>query len=114
MAPTTLTAAWVTSPARINVIPNAAMNGHAVGAGTRIEFESFSLIALTTDHVDYGEHHDPYCIHEVPIPRQKFEATGLPLHASSESKDEREEQQRQAEGDVTRVQTDQRVEGCPE
>ena len=36
-----LTAACVTNPAKISVIPSAAMNGQAVGAGTRIEFESF-------------------------------------------------------------------------
>jgi hypothetical protein len=44
MAPTMLTAMCVTSPAKISVMPRAAMTGQAVGAGTRIELESFSLI----------------------------------------------------------------------
>jgi hypothetical protein len=28
---------------KISVIPNAAMTGQAVGAGTKIEFESFAV-----------------------------------------------------------------------
>src|SRR5712691_2945628 len=34
--PTTLTAAWVTSPVQSNVMPNAVIIGHAVGAGSSI------------------------------------------------------------------------------
>ena len=81
-----LTTACVTSPVKISVMPNAAMNGHAVGAGTRIEFEFFSFaIELTSNHVDHGEHHHPNRIHEMPIPGQQFESPSLPIHASPQS-----------------------------
>ena len=36
ITPTTVTSAFVTRPAHASVIPNAAIIGHAVGAGTSI------------------------------------------------------------------------------
>src|ERR1700676_2276510 len=96
-APTILTAGWVTNPDKIKVMPSASMNGQAVGAGTRIEFVSLTFIALPSDHIDYGEHCHPHSVYKVPIPRQQFESPALPLDASTKSKNEREQQERQTD-----------------
>src|SRR5215471_17891778 len=95
-------------------MPSATMNGQAVGAGTRIEFDWVSFIVLTSDHVDHGEDRHPNRIHEVPIPGKQLESPALSEHASAQSDSESKQQQRQSNRYVTRVQADQRVEGGAE
>src|SRR5258705_12797798 len=113
-APTMLTTTCVTTPAKIREMPRASMNGQAVGAGTRIEFVSLTFIALPSDHVDHCEHCYPHPVYKVPIPGQQLESPALPLHASTKSKDECQQQEGQTDNHVTRMQTNQRVKGGAE
>src|SRR6266478_9238799 len=58
-APSRLTEAAVTSPAKTSVKPNARTIGHAVAAGASI----FS----NSDDIDHRENDDPDGIHKVPV-----------------------------------------------
>src|SRR5207249_7879425 len=65
--PTALTTALVRSPMNAKPKPNAAIMGHAVGAGICTR-----SIPSPADHVDGGEHDDPHAIHEVPVPGEEL------------------------------------------
>src|SRR5258707_15762024 len=117
----------VTSPANRRVAPKAKMKGQAVGAGTSIvrggREPSFNCsVANTVDistsapeNVNYGKNHNPYGIDEMPVHREHFDVTRL-LHSHTAAKSEHRNGQEHDEacGDVKRVQTDERVIGCPE
>src|SRR6266478_4674971 len=68
-APSTLTEAAVTSPAKTSAKPKARTTGHAVEAGTSILSNS--------DHIDYRKNHNPDGIHKVPVHRQNLHAPGM-------------------------------------
>src|SRR5262245_30614653 len=118
--PTALTAGWVTTPAKPRVTPTAVTNGHAVGAGdstvsgTRSPSTS-GVTASAAHHVDRGQHHNPHGVDEVPVPGQELDAFGmLGAHRTQDGKDPHQDEKEQAEGDMARVKTHQRVEGRPE
>src|SRR5580704_4766159 len=121
-APRQLTDVLVTRPANSSAAPSAKMNGHAVGAGTSISrgarglslncsiADGFAIYTSASKNVNYGENHDPYCIDEVPVHREHFDATRL-LHSHTATKSEHRNGREHDEtcGDVKRVQADERV-----
>src|SRR4029453_4108973 len=64
-APTIEPRTFVTRPAQSSVIPNAAIIGQAVGAGTSSD-SSVGTAMLPSDDVHREEHHHPDRVHELP------------------------------------------------
>src|SRR5262249_8321719 len=77
ITPTTVTSAFVTRPAHASVIPNAAIIGHAVGAGTSMVERRSGAIRLASHHVDRQEDDDPHRVDEMPVPGEHLGALGL-------------------------------------
>src|SRR5215831_19923395 len=115
ITPTTVTSALVTRPAHASVIPNAAISGHAVGAGTSIVERRSGSIRLASDHVDGEEDDHPHAVDEMPVPGEYLGALRL-LSVDVPAQCEREDEADHREPDrhVQRVQPDERVEGGTE
>src|SRR5580698_1383723 len=121
-APRQLTDALVTRPANSRATPIARMNGHAVDAGTSMSrgvcglaFNSpvadcVGIYPSASENVHYGEDHNPYGIHEVPIHREHFNVTGV-FHFHTATKCQRgdDREHDQTCRDVKPVQSDKRV-----
>src|SRR5689334_4024703 len=108
--PTALTTTLVTSPMNAKPRPNAAIMGHAVGAGICTR-----SIASPADHVDGEEHDDPHAIHEVPVPGEELRplrVAGGDVSAKCEGRDKSD--QDKPDRDVRRMQPDERVVGRAE
>src|ERR1700733_14021013 len=85
-APRQLTEVLVTSPANSSPTPSARMNGHAVGAGTSISrgarglwfrcsvADGIAIYSSASKNVNYGEHHNPHGIDEMPVHREHRDA----------------------------------------
>src|SRR5262245_32135149 len=119
IAPTTLTAAFVTRPATTSITPKAKTIGDAVGAGSStvsvrrcasacelmFRFASCTGV-LAPDDVYDREHHDPHRVHEMPIERQHVDAVGVLLpHAAEPRECHHGREQDQADDHVKPVQS---------
>src|SRR5215471_1682434 len=130
--PTTLTAAWVTSPVQSNVMPHAVIIGHGVGAGSSIISGNGSCCCSGTmasllsplpllSHscacrlAAYNVHHrkddDPDRVHEVPVPRNHLEVLRVCLaHLAGEAEGQDQGEQGHAHDHVRGVEANERVE----
>src|SRR5208283_589724 len=88
-APSALTQALVSRPAKINDNPTANTNGHAVGAGMITDSGRgvaspcccgavivFS-VPLPRDEVHHSQDDNPHCVHKMPIQRQHPDTLGV-------------------------------------
>src|SRR5215471_16690835 len=115
ITPTTVTSTFVTRPAHASVIPNAAISGHAVGAGTSIVERRSGSIRLASDHVDGEEDDHPHAVDEMPVPGEHLGALRLLcVDVPAQRQQEDETDHREPDRHVQRVEPDERVEGGPE
>src|SRR5262249_17785757 len=115
ITPTTVTRALVTRPAHASVIPNAAISGHAVGAGGAIVARRAGCLRPASHHVDEVEDDDPHAVDEMPVPGEHLGALRL-LSVDVPAQCEREDEADHGEPDrhVQRVQPDEGIEGGTE
>ena len=74
----------------------------------------FAMSTHRPDDVHHCKDNDPHCVDKMPVERQNLNALGVFLHEhAGESEDKHSEQHRQADDDVGRVQSDERIERRP-
>src|SRR5262245_19273887 len=115
--PRKLTERLVRSPANIRVIPTANTIGHAVGAGSSMSTvaRSLAMAPSAPDHVHDGEDDDPHGVDEVPVERERPDARRvLAADEAGDGEDRHDRHQHDTDGDVERVQSDERVVRRPE
>src|SRR5262245_35280456 len=125
--PRAVTDTFVSRPANASVHPDASTSGHAVGAGTssarrsrglearRSMVSGTDMISSARDDVHDGEHDDPDGVDEVPVEREDVDARRVDQpDPTDHAERQHDREHHEADGDVERMQADERVVGRAE